>query len=224
MRRIGTMERPPRLADSFFSKARDTEPSERPSGRSRWPVDPRCAQGSGVDPGEYGSSSSHRNRFAVCHARDQASRGTHGYRIRPDNFPQPAREHVASRECRHLPQSAGTAYTTEEHVYQLPAFLRERKAEYICTEGILICGRSQHVCPRAPSPAEISPTSSLRMRDPSPRRPETCWQALRKYQVSFYSGEISQRVIYVVYYAVPPDSEQGYVYLPGKSEEWWVST
>jgi len=28
-------------------------------------------------------------------------------------------------------------------------------------------------------------------------------------------------VIYVVYYAVSPDSEQGYVYLPGKSEEWW---
>jgi hypothetical protein len=46
-------------------------------------------------------------------------------------------------------------------------------------------------------------------------------RALRKYQVSFYSGEISQRVIYVVYYAVPPDSEHGYVYLPGKSEEWW---
>src|SRR5439155_14867378 len=45
-------------------------------------------------------------------------------------------------------------------------------------------------------------------------------QALRKYQVSFYSGEISQRVIYVVYYAVSPDSAQGYVYLPGKSEEW----
>jgi hypothetical protein len=45
--------------------------------------------------------------------------------------------------------------------------------------------------------------------------------ALRKYQVSFYSGETSQRLIYVAYYAVLSDTEQGYVYLPGRSEEWW---
>lgn len=46
-------------------------------------------------------------------------------------------------------------------------------------------------------------------------------QALRRYQVSFYSNELSERAIYVVYYAVAPGSEQGYVYLPGKSDEWW---
>jgi hypothetical protein len=45
--------------------------------------------------------------------------------------------------------------------------------------------------------------------------------ALEKYQVSFYSKELSERPIYVVYYAVARGSEPGYVYLPGKSEEWW---
>ena len=47
-------------------------------------------------------------------------------------------------------------------------------------------------------------------------------QALQRYQVSFYSDVLAnERAIYVVYYAVGPGSEQGYVYLPGKSEEWW---
>jgi hypothetical protein len=47
-------------------------------------------------------------------------------------------------------------------------------------------------------------------------------QALRKYQVSFYSDDLQhERPIYVVYYAVGPGSEQGYVYLPGNSDEWW---
>jgi hypothetical protein len=47
-------------------------------------------------------------------------------------------------------------------------------------------------------------------------------QALRKYQVSFYADERSkERAIYVVYYAVSPGSQQGYVYLPGKSDDWW---
>jgi hypothetical protein len=45
--------------------------------------------------------------------------------------------------------------------------------------------------------------------------------ALEKYQVSFYSKELGERPIYVVYYAVAGSSEPGYVYLPGKSEEWW---
>ena len=44
---------------------------------------------------------------------------------------------------------------------------------------------------------------------------------LQKYQVSLYSKELSERPIYVVYYAVARGSEPGYVYLPGKSEEWW---
>jgi hypothetical protein len=46
-------------------------------------------------------------------------------------------------------------------------------------------------------------------------------QALQKYQVSFYSEELSERPIYVVYCAFPRTAEPGYVYLPGKSEEWW---
>ena len=43
----------------------------------------------------------------------------------------------------------------------------------------------------------------------------------QKYQVSFYTKELSERPIYVVYYAVARSSEPGYVYLPGESEEWW---
>ena len=47
-------------------------------------------------------------------------------------------------------------------------------------------------------------------------------QALRRYQVSFYSDDLpNDRAIYVVYYAVSPGSEHGYVYLPGKSDEWY---
>jgi len=43
----------------------------------------------------------------------------------------------------------------------------------------------------------------------------------QKYQVSFYTKELSEGPIYVVYYAVARSSEPGYVYLPGESEEWW---
>lgn len=46
-------------------------------------------------------------------------------------------------------------------------------------------------------------------------------QALQRYLVSFYSGELSKGPIYVVYYAVTPGSARGYVYLPGKSDQWW---
>lgn len=47
-------------------------------------------------------------------------------------------------------------------------------------------------------------------------------QALEKYQISFYSDELSkERPIYVVYYAISPSSKQGLVYLPGKSDDWW---
>ena len=45
--------------------------------------------------------------------------------------------------------------------------------------------------------------------------------ALEKYRVSFYSEGLSERPIYVVYYAIAHNSEPGYVYLPGKDEEWW---
>ena len=45
--------------------------------------------------------------------------------------------------------------------------------------------------------------------------------AVQRYQVTFYSKEPSERPIYVVYYTVIPGSERGYVYLPGKSDQWW---
>jgi hypothetical protein len=45
-------------------------------------------------------------------------------------------------------------------------------------------------------------------------------EALQKYQVTFYT-ERSERPSYVVYYAVAPGSNQGYVYLPGPSDKWW---
>ena len=45
--------------------------------------------------------------------------------------------------------------------------------------------------------------------------------ASQKYQVSFYTKELSEHPIYVVYYAFARSSETGYVYLPGESEEWW---
>src|SRR5882672_72756 len=47
-------------------------------------------------------------------------------------------------------------------------------------------------------------------------------QVLQKYRVSFYSDDLqNEGPIYVVYYAVGPGSDEGYVYLPGKSDEWW---
>jgi hypothetical protein len=45
---------------------------------------------------------------------------------------------------------------------------------------------------------------------------------LRKYQVSFYAGApANERIVYVVYYAFNIGDEQGYVYLPGESDEWY---
>jgi hypothetical protein len=43
--------------------------------------------------------------------------------------------------------------------------------------------------------------------------------ALRRYQVSFYAAPNDQ-IVYVVYYGFTPGAEQGYVYLPGESDEW----
>ncbi len=46
-------------------------------------------------------------------------------------------------------------------------------------------------------------------------------QSLRRYQVSFYAGAPpNERIVYVVYYVFNPGAEQGYVYLPGQSDEW----
>jgi hypothetical protein len=46
-------------------------------------------------------------------------------------------------------------------------------------------------------------------------------KTLRRYQVSFYAGAPpNEQIVYVVYYAFSPGAEQGYVYLPGDSDEW----
>jgi hypothetical protein len=45
-------------------------------------------------------------------------------------------------------------------------------------------------------------------------------EPLRRYQVSFYTADPNERIVYVVYYAFSPEAEQGYVYLPGDSDEW----
>ena len=44
-------------------------------------------------------------------------------------------------------------------------------------------------------------------------------ESLRRYQVSFHTDP-NEQIVYVVYYAVSPGAEQGYVYLPGGSDEW----
>jgi hypothetical protein len=41
------------------------------------------------------------------------------------------------------------------------------------------------------------------------------------YQVSFYAKLPEERVIYVVFYEYDPANDKGYVYLPGKTEEWY---
>ena len=42
----------------------------------------------------------------------------------------------------------------------------------------------------------------------------------RGYQVSFHTGPNDQ-IAYVVYYSFSPGEEQGYVYVPGESDEWY---
>ena len=44
-------------------------------------------------------------------------------------------------------------------------------------------------------------------------------ESLRRYQVSFHADP-NEQIVYVVYYAFSPGAEQGYVYLPGGSDEW----
>jgi hypothetical protein len=45
---------------------------------------------------------------------------------------------------------------------------------------------------------------------------------LRRYQVSFYAGDPGhERIVYVVYYVLNPDAGPGYVYLAGKSDEYY---
>jgi hypothetical protein len=43
--------------------------------------------------------------------------------------------------------------------------------------------------------------------------------SLRRYQVSFHTDPNDQ-IVYVVYYAFSSETKQGYVYLPGETDEW----
>lgn len=44
---------------------------------------------------------------------------------------------------------------------------------------------------------------------------------LHRYQVSFYAKMPEERLIYVVLYEYDPATEHGYVYFPGRTEEWY---
>ena len=44
---------------------------------------------------------------------------------------------------------------------------------------------------------------------------------LPRYKVCFYSNLPNKRLMYVVLYAYDPAAKQGYVYLPGKGDEWY---
>jgi hypothetical protein len=45
---------------------------------------------------------------------------------------------------------------------------------------------------------------------------------VRAYQVAFYAGvSPNERIVYVVYYVFNPGAGQGFVYLPGESDEWY---
>jgi hypothetical protein len=45
-------------------------------------------------------------------------------------------------------------------------------------------------------------------------------ESLRRYQVSFHTDPNDQ-IVYVVYYVLSPGAEQGSVYVPGESDEWY---
>ena len=44
---------------------------------------------------------------------------------------------------------------------------------------------------------------------------------LHRYEVSFYAKIPDERLIYVVFYEYDPATEHGYVYFPGRTEEWY---
>jgi hypothetical protein len=44
---------------------------------------------------------------------------------------------------------------------------------------------------------------------------------LHRYEVRFYAKMPDERLIYVVFYEYDPATQHGYVYFPGKTEEWY---
>ena len=67
-------------------------------------------------------------------------------------------------------------------------------------------------CP-SPSPGSFIVDWSQPLAD----RPK----GLHRYEVSFYAKMPDERLIYVVIYEFDPATEHGYVYFPGRSEEWY---
>ena len=46
-------------------------------------------------------------------------------------------------------------------------------------------------------------------------------RGLPSYEVSFYTKHADERLVYVVSYVYDPSSGHGFVYLPGKGEDWY---
>ena len=46
-------------------------------------------------------------------------------------------------------------------------------------------------------------------------------KALQRYEVFFYAKLPNERLVYVVFYEYDPATECGYIYLPGKTDEWY---
>src|ERR1700730_7174047 len=46
-------------------------------------------------------------------------------------------------------------------------------------------------------------------------------KGLQRYEVSFWAKLPKKKLIYVVLYEYDPATEQGYVYLPGRKDEWY---
>ena len=46
-------------------------------------------------------------------------------------------------------------------------------------------------------------------------------KTLTRYQVSFYAKFPEELLVYVVFYEYDPANDRGYVYLPGKTDEWY---
>src|ERR1700732_251457 len=44
---------------------------------------------------------------------------------------------------------------------------------------------------------------------------------LQHYEVAFYAANPDTRLVYVVAYEYSPSTEQGYIYLPGKADQWY---
>lgn len=52
---------------------------------------------------------------------------------------------------------------------------------------------------------------------PGAERPK----GLPRYEISFYAKHPEERLVYVVFYEYDPATLRGYVYLPGKTDQWY---